>query len=37
MLDHTPKEIVKREALVINPAKTWQPIGAMYAAFGIHK
>ena len=37
MLDHTPKEIVKREALVINPAKTCQPIGAMYAALGIHK
>jgi len=37
MLDHTPKEYVKREALVINPAKTCQPVGAMYAALGIHK
>lgn len=37
MLDHTPKEISERESLVINPAKTCQPIGAMYAALGIHK
>ncbi|MBT8764534.1 nitrogenase molybdenum-iron protein subunit beta [Desulfohalobiaceae bacterium Ax17] len=36
MLDHTPKEIVERQALRINPAKTCQPIGAMYAALGIH-
>lgn len=36
MLEATPKEIVKREALRINPAKTCQPIGAMYAALGIH-
>ncbi|MDO9082107.1 MAG: nitrogenase molybdenum-iron protein subunit beta [Humidesulfovibrio sp.] len=36
LLRHTPKEIVDRSALVINPAKTCQPIGAMYAALGIH-
>ncbi|MBP2032148.1 nitrogenase molybdenum-iron protein beta chain [Clostridium algifaecis] len=36
MLDATPKELVKRKALRINPAKTCQPVGAMYAAFGIH-
>lgn len=36
MLEATPKEIVQREALRINPAKTCQPIGAMYAALGIH-
>lgn len=36
MLDLTPKEVSKREALRINPAKTCQPIGAMYAALGIH-
>lgn len=36
MLEATPKEIVEREALRINPAKTCQPIGAMYAALGIH-
>jgi nitrogenase molybdenum-iron protein beta chain len=37
MLDMTPKEIVERQALRINPAKTCQPIGAMYAALGIHR
>jgi nitrogenase molybdenum-iron protein beta chain len=37
MLDLTPKKITERTALVINPAKTCQPIGAMYAALGIHK
>lgn len=37
MLDYTPKEISKRSALVVNPAKTCQPIGAMYAALGITK
>ncbi|MEW6347615.1 MAG: nitrogenase component 1 [Thermodesulfobacteriota bacterium] len=36
LLRHTPKEITERKALVINPAKTCQPIGAMYAALGIH-
>lgn len=37
LLRHTTKEIKPREALVVNPAKTCQPIGAMYAALGIHK
>ncbi|QUH24745.1 nitrogenase molybdenum-iron protein subunit beta [Serpentinicella alkaliphila] len=36
MLNHTPKEIYEKRGLVINPAKTCQPIGAMYAALGIH-
>lgn len=36
LLRHTPKEIKERSALSINPAKTCQPIGAMYAALGIH-
>lgn len=36
LLRHTPREIKEREALTINPAKTCQPIGAMYAALGIH-
>jgi nitrogenase molybdenum-iron protein beta chain len=36
LLRHTTKEILPREALVVNPAKTCQPIGAMYAALGIH-
>ncbi len=36
LLRHTPKETTERKALTINPAKTCQPIGAMYAALGIH-
>ncbi|MDQ7835632.1 MAG: nitrogenase molybdenum-iron protein subunit beta [Humidesulfovibrio sp.] len=36
LLRHTPKEIKERSALVVNPAKTCQPIGAMYAALGVH-
>ncbi len=36
LLRHTSKEITERSALTINPAKTCQPIGAMYAALGIH-
>ncbi len=37
LLRHTPKEVRERKALTINPAKTCQPIGAMYAALGIHR
>lgn len=36
LLRHTPKEITERKALTVNPAKTCQPIGAMYASLGIH-
>jgi len=37
MLDCTPKELKERNSGgMINPAKTCQPIGAMYAALGIH-
>ena len=36
LLKHTPSEIKERKALTVNPAKTCQPIGAMYAALGIH-
>lgn len=36
LLRHTKKDILPRESLTINPAKTCQPIGAMYAALGIH-
>ncbi len=36
LLRHTPKEITERKALTVNPAKTCQPVGAMYAALGIH-
>lgn len=35
LLRHTPKEIKERKALSINPAKTCQPVGAMYAGLGI--
>jgi nitrogenase molybdenum-iron protein beta chain len=37
LLRHTKKEIKEREALLVNPAKTCQPVGAMYASLGIHK
>ena len=36
LLRHTPQEVAERKALTINPAKTCQPIGAMYASLGIH-
>jgi nitrogenase molybdenum-iron protein beta chain len=36
LLRHTPKEIKERSALTVNPAKTCQPVGAMYAALGIN-
>jgi nitrogenase molybdenum-iron protein beta chain len=36
LLRHTPGKITERNAVTINPAKTCQPIGAMYAALGIH-
>ena len=37
MLEGTTAEIRERKALRVNPAKTCQPIGAMYAALGVHK
>lgn len=37
MLDYTNDNYEERSGLKINPAKTCQPIGAMYAALGIHK
>ncbi|MFP4163406.1 MAG: nitrogenase molybdenum-iron protein subunit beta [Chitinispirillaceae bacterium] len=36
LLRHTNSTIKERKALVVNPAKTCQPIGAMYAALGLH-
>jgi nitrogenase molybdenum-iron protein beta chain len=36
LLRHTTNDVVERKALTVNPAKTCQPIGAMYAALGIH-
>jgi nitrogenase molybdenum-iron protein beta chain len=37
LLRHTTVEIKERSALTVNPAKTCQPIGAMYAALGVHR
>ncbi|MDR2401506.1 MAG: hypothetical protein LBD73_07650 [Deferribacteraceae bacterium] len=37
MLDLTPSIIIEREALRINPCKTCQPVGALYAALGVHR
>jgi len=37
MLDYTKKEKYNRTALRVNPAKTCQPVGAMYAALGVHE
>jgi len=36
MLDYTAKEAYERSGLTVNPAKTCQPVGAMYAALGVH-
>jgi nitrogenase molybdenum-iron protein beta chain len=35
LLRHTDENIIERNALTVNPAKTCQPIGAMYAALGV--
>ncbi len=37
MLTMTPKQVSERKALRINPCKTCQPVGALYAALGVHK
>ncbi|MDR2139638.1 MAG: nitrogenase molybdenum-iron protein subunit beta [Tannerella sp.] len=36
LLRHTTAKEIDRKALTVNPAKTCQPIGAMYAALGLH-
>lgn len=36
LLRHTTPEIKERKALTVNPAKTCQPVGAMYASLGVH-
>lgn len=36
LLRHTTAKEIDRKALTINPAKTCQPVGAMYAALGVH-
>jgi len=35
MLDLTPKEIMEKRHITINPCKTCEPVGAMYAALGV--
>jgi nitrogenase molybdenum-iron protein beta chain len=35
LLRHTSEKVTDRSALTVNPAKTCQPVGAMYAALGI--
>ncbi|MGD0080277.1 MAG: nitrogenase molybdenum-iron protein subunit beta [Methanoregula sp.] len=37
MLECIPETLIARSTGKINPAKTCQPIGAMYAALGIHR
>ncbi|MDF2611409.1 MAG: Nitrogenase, partial [Lachnospiraceae bacterium] len=37
MLNYTSKEKYDRSALRVNPAKTCQPVGAIYAALGVHE
>ncbi len=37
LLRHTTPEVKERTALTVNPAKTCQPVGALYAALGIHR
>jgi nitrogenase molybdenum-iron protein beta chain len=37
MLDLTTKDVKERKALRVNPCKTCQPVGAMYAALGVSK
>ena len=37
MLEATPREIKERKALRVNPCKTCEPVGAMYAALGVHR
>lgn len=36
LLRHTSANVMERTGLTINPAKTCQPVGALYAALGIH-
>ena len=36
LLRHTTDKVKERNALTVNPAKTCQPVGAMYAALGVH-
>lgn len=35
MLDMTPKEIIEKRHITINPCKTCEPVGAMFCALGV--
>ncbi len=35
MLNHTPKKIMEKRHITINPCKTCEPVGAMFAALGV--
>ncbi len=35
MLELTPKEIIEKRHITINPCKTCEPVGAMFAALGV--
>jgi nitrogenase molybdenum-iron protein beta chain len=37
MLDMTTATLTERSALRVNPCKTCQPVGALYAALGVHR
>jgi nitrogenase molybdenum-iron protein beta chain len=37
MLNLTPKKVAVRSGLRINPCKTCQPVGALFAALGVHR
>lgn len=37
MLDMTPKEIMEKRHITINPCKTCEPVGAMFCALGVEK
>jgi nitrogenase molybdenum-iron protein beta chain len=37
LLRHTPDTQASRSALTVNPAKTCQPVGALYAALGVNR
>ncbi|MDR2572774.1 MAG: nitrogenase molybdenum-iron protein subunit beta [Desulfovibrio sp.] len=37
MLELTPKTITERSALRVNPCKSCQPVGALYAALGVRR
>ncbi len=37
MYEMTPKEMIERKNITINPCKTCEPVGAMYLSLGVHR